>query len=55
MLITRAVEEGVNAGWLQAHKYEDNPDHITIKDTITDAVISALCEITTFDDSNDSN
>ncbi len=44
-IITRAVNEGVNTGWLRAHHYEDNPDPDTIKDHISDAVINSISEV----------
>jgi len=48
-LITRAVEEGVAYGVNRAYKHTDNPDTETLRDTIEQEVMNALCEILVFE------
>jgi hypothetical protein len=55
ILITRAVEEGVERGYTRAHKHVDKPDKQLLKDTIIEAVMLEICEIVNFEPDNDSN
>lgn len=48
-IVARAVEEGVRAGWLRAHKHVDDPAPHTIEQSIETAVLNALCEVLEFD------
>ena len=52
MLITRAVERGVERWYNKTHKYTDKPDEQLFKDTIIDAVMLEVCEIISFDNVN---
>lgn len=44
-ILTRALEEGLAAGWRRAHKYTDTPDEATILDELSAAVRIALSEV----------
>ena len=44
-IIARAVEEGIAYGWNRAHKHTDNPDAITLKNELHNAVMNAISEI----------
>ena len=50
-ILNLAVEEGVRRGWHRAHKHVGNPSEESIKETIEDAVMSAIHEYFTFDES----
>tara|TARA_R110000764_G_scaffold203297_1_gene288525 strand:+ start:3954 stop:4136 length:183 start_codon:yes stop_codon:yes gene_type:complete len=41
-LIERIVEEGVDAGYLRAHKHTDTPDEETIKQCIEQYIMQGL-------------
>ena len=43
-ILTRAIEEGVAAGWYRAHKHEDKPGEEKIKTDIEEAVMNSMCE-----------
>lgn len=45
----RAVEEGVDYGWMRAHKHEDTPGAETVKDQIVQAIMNDVCEVFAFD------
>lgn len=45
----RAVEEGVDYGWMRAHKHTDTPDADAVKDHIVQAILSDVCEVFEFD------
>ena len=55
MLITRAVEEGVERGYTRAYKHTDSPEEHFVKDTIVDAVMLEICEIASFNSNVDTN
>ena len=50
-ILNLAVEEGVRQGWHRAHKHVDNPTEGAIIEHIEDAVMSAIHEYFTFDES----
>ena len=50
-ILNIAIEEGVNRGWHLAHKHVENPSEESIKERIEDAVMSAIHEYFTFDES----
>lgn len=50
VVLERAVEEGYAAGGRRAHKHTDTPTEAQIKDAVTDAILSAICEVFSFDE-----
>jgi len=50
-IIEQAVEQGVRDGWRRAYKHTDSPHEDAVKSYIEDAVMSALCDYFTFDES----
>ena len=50
-ILNIAIEEGVRQGWHRAHKHVENPSEQNIKEAIEDAVMSAIHEYCTFDES----
>jgi len=48
-LIARAVEDGVVYGHNRAYKYTDKPSADILRQEISQAVISSLCEILEFE------
>lgn len=48
-VLTRAVEEGVAAGYAHAHKYVRRPTEDVLKERIYDAVMNAIAEVFDFD------
>lgn len=49
-IISRAVGEGVDYGWMRAYKHTDTPDADTIKENIDKAVMDALYEVLSLGD-----
>lgn len=49
-LLVRCIEDGVQYGWMRAHKHTDEPDEELIKEQITQAVINEICEWFEFPD-----
>jgi hypothetical protein len=49
-VLRRAVEEGLDYGWMRAHKHTDRPDEATIKDQILQGIMNEVCENFDFDD-----
>lgn len=49
VILARAVEDGVDYGWLRAHKHADNPAEHDIKREMTEGVINAICECFEFE------
>ena len=47
-VISRAVEEGLAAGWRRAHKYDDHPSEDAILEAMESAVMGAICEVVEF-------
>lgn len=41
-LLERCIEDGVDLGWLRAHKHDDNPADIAIKDKIVESVLAQI-------------
>ena len=50
-ILNLAVEEGVKRGWHRAHKHVENPSEESATESIEDAVMSAIHEYFTFDES----
>jgi hypothetical protein len=48
-LVSRALEEGADAGWHRAHKHNSQPAPETIREQIVEAQLLALTEIIDFD------
>lgn len=48
-----AVESGVAYGYNRAHKHVDDPDEVTVKNAIEQAVIDSMCEWFDFDHDQD--
>ena len=53
LVLTRAIEEGLEYGWNRAHKHTDTPDEHIIQQEQYNAIINNICEIMTFDDEDD--
>lgn len=49
-LICELVERGIEMGWQQAHKYNDNPSEQKLKDDIHSQVMTEICEYYRFDE-----
>lgn len=41
-LLERCIEDGVDLGWLRAHKHDDNPTDRAIKDKIVESVLAQI-------------
>ena len=52
VILEMAIEEGVQRGWRLAHKHVENPEEHAIIDRINDAVMSAITDYFTFEDSD---
>ncbi len=48
-ILTRAVEEGIEAGWHRAHKHTDTPTDEAMKHALHDAVMNEICEVFHFE------
>ncbi len=48
VVIARAVEEGVAAGYRRAHKYTETPTEETIRNDIEDRVMGCLLDVLDF-------
>jgi archaeosine-15-forming tRNA-guanine transglycosylase len=51
VILEMAIEEGVRRGYSRAHKHVENPTEGAIIENIEDAVMSAIHEYFTFDES----
>lgn len=49
-LVERAVEEGINGGWMKAHKHTNTPRAEDVKERIREYVMLALDEILIWED-----
>ena len=49
-VLDRAIEDGVELGWMRAHKHVDNPDDDVIKEQIAAAVLGEIGEWFAFDE-----
>lgn len=45
VVVTRAIEEGINYGWNRAHKHTDHPSEGQIKQEIENAIMNSLSEV----------
>ncbi len=52
VILEMAIEEGVQRGWRLSHKHVENPEEHAILDRINDAVMSAITDYFTFEDSD---
>jgi hypothetical protein len=50
VILEMAIEQGVARGWHRAHKHVENPSEESIKDTMTDCVMSAITDYFNFED-----
>jgi hypothetical protein len=48
-IIERALEEGINYGYMRAHKHTATPSEDTLKHEMFQSVLNALHEIITFE------
>lgn len=42
-VLEMAVEDGVDCGWMRAHKHVDRPDEESVKEEICRAVMGEIC------------
>lgn len=49
-VLRRAIEEGLDYGWMRAHKHTDHPDEATIKDQVLQGILNEVCEYFEFED-----
>jgi hypothetical protein len=54
-VLARAVEEGVRYGYRRAHKHVEKPDETQMCDAIEQAVLDAVCEWFSFEESEDAS
>lgn len=55
LILSEAVESGVEFGWNRAHKHCDNPTPEQIKDAIHNSVMASISEYFLFDEVRDDN
>ena len=48
--VTRAVEEGLSHGYRRAHKHTDHPEEETVKETMRQEIMNALCQVVEFEE-----
>ncbi len=51
-VLRRAVEEGIDYGWMRAHKHTDKPDEAAVKDEILQGILNEVCEYFDFEDAS---
>ncbi len=51
-VLRRAVEEGIDYGWMRAHKHVDKPDEAALKDEILKGILNEVCEYFDFEDAS---
>ena len=44
-VLTRAIEAGIEYGWVRAHKHTNTPDENTIKNSIENAIMLEISEV----------
>ena len=49
-VLRRAVEDGIDYGWMRAHKHTDAPTEHAIKDEILQGILNEVCEWFAFDE-----
>lgn len=52
LVLTDAVDAGVEMGWRRAHKHTDEPDDEAIKSAIYDEVLNAITAMFIFEEQN---
>lgn len=52
VVVTRAIEEGINFGWNRAHKHTAQPSEQHIKQEIERAVMNELSEVILWSDTD---
>ena len=50
LVLSQAVDNGVQRGWNRAHKHDGEPPDDTIMDEIRESVINEICEWFIFED-----
>lgn len=53
LVLSEAVEEGIDYGWMRAHKHVDNPSDEAIKEQLVNAVMASISEYFLFDEARD--
>ena len=48
-ILSEAITQGINFGWLHAHKHSDTPSEDTIKDYIYNDIMNSLSEVIDYD------
>jgi len=48
-VVSKAVEEGIDWGYMHAHKHTDTPTEHELKEHIMNDVMNAMCEVLDFD------
>lgn len=49
-VLRRAVEDGIDYGWMRAHKHTDTPSQHAIKNEILQGILNEVCEWFAFDE-----
>ena len=49
MVLERAIEEGINYGFVRAYKHTEKPSEDDVKEAVNLAVMTAICEWFSFD------
>jgi hypothetical protein len=49
VILSRAVEEGIDIGYIRSFKYTDIPTTQDIKNRIYEEVMNSICEVFTFE------
>lgn len=53
--MSRAIESGVDYGYMRAHKHTDTPDEARMKNEMFSAIMNELSEILFFDTDNNND
>jgi hypothetical protein len=43
-VLRRAVEEGIDYGWMRAHKHTNKPGEAAVKEEILQGILNEVCE-----------
>lgn len=49
-ILSDKIEEGINYGWVRAHKHTDNPSQDIIKENLHREIMNSLSEIINYED-----